>query len=86
MTKRFDVEQVADMLRCDAAAVRSALQELADARRLSAETFRFADAAWRVAPSDVASVQQAVRERDASGRPGREPGRRVVVRRTRQKD
>ena len=86
MTKRFDVEQVAGMLCCDAATVRSALQELAGLRRLSAETFRFADAAWRIAPSDVAAIQQAVRELETSRRPGLEPGRRVVVRRTRQKD
>lgn len=74
------------MLRCDAVMVRDALQRLADLRRLSAETFRYADAAWRIAPSDVAAIQQAVRELEASGRPGREPGRRIVVRRTRQND
>lgn len=84
MTKRFDVEQVAEMLRCDASSVRQALSQLSEARRLSAESFLFADAVWRVAPSDVAAIQLIVRKLETQKSFLREEAtrgaRRVIVR------
>ncbi|PWI58340.1 hypothetical protein [Sulfoacidibacillus thermotolerans] len=57
MTKRYSVEQVAEMLGRDLLTVRTAVETLHKQRALSAETFLFAKRAWRVTPSDVSKIQ-----------------------------
>lgn len=74
------------MLGASTEAVRGVIRTLAERRELSAETFLFAQSAWRVAPSDVARIHASWKETypEPSG-PGEEgtpaaPKRRVVRR------
>ncbi|MCY0902782.1 MAG: hypothetical protein OWU32_11450 [Firmicutes bacterium] len=57
MTKRYSVADVAQMLQVDSDLVRGALDHLSATGALTAESFLFADRAWRVAPSDVTKIQ-----------------------------
>ncbi len=57
MTKRYSIDEVADMLDRDASAIRKALRELQDQKELSAETFLFANGVWRITPTDVPKIQ-----------------------------
>jgi len=57
MTKRYSVADVSRMLQVDSDLVRGALDHLSTTGALTAESFLFADRAWRVAPSDVTKIQ-----------------------------
>ena len=61
MTKRYSIEQVADMLRSGSDRIRLALEELEKRNQLSAETFLFAHDIWRVTPTDVPKIQEYLR-------------------------
>lgn len=62
MTKRYSVDDVAQMLQTDRERIRQAVSDLTAKQVLSAETFLFAESTWRIAPSDVPSIQQFIRE------------------------
>ena len=85
MTKRLEVESVAQMLACGPERVRAALERLRERGELSAETFSFAGAAWRIAPSDVWKIKLLLGEEFAQNGAVQQPppGRRRIVRRVR---
>lgn len=80
MTKRYSVEQVANMLQCETEKVRTAIAELKGRQELSGETFPFAEAAWRIAPSDVIKIQLIVKDAVSAAEPPRR--RKIIKRRT----
>ncbi len=61
MTKRFSVDDVALMLQTNHELVRKALERLHEDKRLSAETFLFANTSWRIAPNDVTILQDTIK-------------------------
>lgn len=67
MTKRYSIEQVADMLRSGSDRIRLALEELEKRNQLSAETFLFAHDIWRITPTDVPKIQEYLRAAAAEG-------------------
>ncbi len=79
MTKRYSVQDVAQMLQTDHEQIRQTVSYLAERRLLSHETFLFAASTWRIAPSDVPLIQQRLKDRlpDHEAKPKR---RHKVVR------
>lgn len=82
MTKRYSIEDVAQMLQCDGELVREVVSSLHSARVLSAETFLFAGGAWRIAPSDVIKIQLRLATQDDTKRAetAQSPRQRLVKR------
>ncbi|MCY0875852.1 MAG: hypothetical protein OWT28_06245 [Firmicutes bacterium] len=91
MTKRYSIEDVAQMLQADVNKVRLTVSSLHRAQELSAETFPFAERAWRIAPSDVIKIQLRMEQGDTLGTTGEtgespngSPAARVVRRTVRK--
>ncbi|WP_096180692.1 ATP-binding protein [Effusibacillus lacus] len=86
MTVRFNMDDVAEMLKVPIDQVRMALEELREQGKLTAETFPFAEKAWRIAPIDIKRIQKLLGEKgvDTSGapveadKPDETPKRRIV--------
>lgn len=79
MTKRYTVQDVAQMLQTDHEQIRQAVSDLVERHMLSHETFLFAASTWRIAPSDVPLIQLCVKDRlpENDEKPKR---RRTVIR------
>lgn len=67
MTTRFSLSELAEMMNLPVDAIRAAVESLAEAAELTAESFRYADKNWRVAPSDVKRVQEWIEQKSQSG-------------------
>lgn len=63
MTKRYSVQDVAQMLQTDHEQIRQTVSDLVEKHQLSHETFLFTASTWRIAPSDVPLIQQNVKDR-----------------------
>ncbi|MCL6637174.1 MAG: hypothetical protein K6T26_04410 [Alicyclobacillus sp.] len=57
MTTRFSLAELADMLHEPVERVRQAVDTLAAAGQLTAESFMFGGRNWRIAPTDVKRIQ-----------------------------
>ncbi|MCL6452245.1 MAG: hypothetical protein K6T78_01315 [Alicyclobacillus sp.] len=80
MTTRFSLSELAEMLQVPVDAVRRAVDELAAAGQLTAESFVFADRNWRIAPSDTKRIQEWIVNAATAGVIQLEPPRRKWVR------
>ncbi|MFC4766695.1 hypothetical protein [Effusibacillus consociatus] len=80
MTVRFNMDDVAEMLKVPIERVRMALEELREQGDLTAETFLYAEKAWRIAPIDVKRIQNLLREKglDTVDPQAEAPKRRIV--------
>ncbi|WP_156807298.1 hypothetical protein [Effusibacillus pohliae] len=82
MTVRFNMDDVAEMLQVPLERVRMALEELNEQGKLTAETFPYAEKAWRIAPIDIKRIQNLLREKGLDTPeaqiPTEKPKRRIV--------
>ncbi len=78
MTTRFSLSELAEMLNFPVDAVRMAVEALSETGELTAESFRYGERNWRVAPSDVKRVQTWIELRVQSGALQLEKPRRRV--------
>lgn len=68
MTTRFSLAELGDMLHVPVHVVRTAVDELAAAGELTAESFLYQERNWRIAPSDIKRIQQWIADAVALGR------------------
>ncbi|BCJ86748.1 hypothetical protein [Effusibacillus dendaii] len=82
MTIRFNLDDVAAMLKIPVERVRLALEELDRQGNLTAETFPFAERAWRIAPIDIKRIQSLLLEKgmisEQADAAAAKPPRRIV--------
>lgn len=81
MTTRFSLAELAQMLRVPVHQVRAAVDTLAAAGELTAESFPYGDRNWRIAPSDTKRIQAWIEARLSSAEvQSSAPTRRIVKR------